>query len=51
MPDDGGRGAATTREESPGVPGEEGTGTGNPDAAGSDESEPSAGRLRVPSDA
>jgi hypothetical protein len=38
VPDDTGDGPA--REEagdSPGVPGEEGTATGNPDAAGSDE--------------
>jgi hypothetical protein len=33
VPDDAEEGA----EQSPGVPGEEGTATGNPDAAGSDE--------------
>ena len=32
--DDGGDGGA---DDSPGVPGEEGTATGNPDAAGADE--------------
>ena len=36
VPDDGGPARDDSRE-SPGVPGEEGTGTGNPDAAGSDE--------------
>ena len=34
VPDDGGDSAA---DDSPGVPGEEETGTGNPDAAGADE--------------
>jgi len=29
------------RHDSPGVPGEEGTGTGNPDAAGADEEDSS----------
>jgi hypothetical protein len=38
VPDDTGDGAARREaESSPGVPGEEGTATGNPDAAGSDE--------------
>jgi hypothetical protein len=32
-------GDETARDESPGVPGEEETGTGNPDAAGVDEEE------------
>ena len=36
VPDDGGPARRDTPER-PGVPGEEGTGTGNPDAAGSDE--------------
>jgi hypothetical protein len=35
--DDTGRPARKEAKENPGVPGEEGTATGNPDAAGSDE--------------
>lgn len=37
VPDDTGGAARPEGEDSPGVPGEEGTATGNPDAAGSDE--------------
>ena len=37
VPDDAGGRARDEAEESPGVPGEEGTATGNPDAAGSEE--------------
>ena len=38
VPDDTGDGPARDEaEDSPGTPGEEGTATGNPDAAGSDE--------------
>lgn len=38
VPDDDGEGAARdSAEQSPGVPGEEETATGNPDAAGADE--------------
>ncbi len=37
VPDDAGGPAREESEENPGVPGEEGTATGNPDAAGSDE--------------
>jgi hypothetical protein len=37
VPDDTGSRARDEAEESPGVPGEEGTATGNPGAAGSDE--------------
>ncbi len=38
VPDDTGDGPARDEAgDSPGVPGEEGTATGNPDAAGSDE--------------
>jgi hypothetical protein len=37
VPDDAGRGARDEAERAPGVPGEEGTGTGNPDAAGADD--------------
>jgi hypothetical protein len=36
-PDDTGRSAGDEAKESPGVPGEEGTATGNPGAAGSEE--------------
>ena len=51
VPDDAGGGSGREADDSPGVPGEEGTATGNPDAAGSDE--PEEGRLeplRVPSE-
>ncbi|MBN1529967.1 MAG: hypothetical protein JW895_12965 [Thermoleophilaceae bacterium] len=37
VPDDTGDGARDAATDSPGTPGEEGTATGNPDAAGSDE--------------
>ncbi len=37
VPDDTGRASRQGSEDSPGVPGEEGTATGNPGAAGSDE--------------
>ena len=37
VPDDAGGSARDESEESPGVPGEEGTATGNPDAAGSED--------------
>lgn len=37
VPDDAGGVARDEAEESPGVPGEEGTATGNPDAAGAGE--------------
>jgi hypothetical protein len=37
VPDDTGGQAREEAKDSPGVPGEEGTATGNPDAAGSDE--------------
>jgi hypothetical protein len=37
VPDDAGGPAREESEENPGVPGEEGTATGNPDAAGSEE--------------
>ena len=37
IPDDAGGRARDAAEESPGVPGEEGTRTGNPGAAGSEE--------------
>jgi hypothetical protein len=37
VPDDAGGPARDQAEESPGVPGEEETGTGNPDAAGAEE--------------
>ena len=37
VPDDAGGPAREEAEESPGVPGEDGTATGNPDAAGSEE--------------
>jgi hypothetical protein len=37
VPDDAGGDAREGAKKSPGVPGEEGTGTGNPDAAGSRE--------------
>jgi hypothetical protein len=37
VPDDAGGPARKEAEENPGVPGEEGTATGNPGAAGSDE--------------
>ena len=37
VPDDAGGKARDRAEDSPGVPGEEGTATGNPDAAGADE--------------
>jgi hypothetical protein len=36
VPDDAGGAARDEAEESPGVPGEEGTATGNPNAAGED---------------
>jgi hypothetical protein len=39
VPDDAGGPARDQAEESPGVPGEEETGTGNPDAAGADEAD------------
>ena len=39
VPDDAGGAAREEAERSPGVPGEEETGTGNPDAAGADEPE------------
>ncbi len=39
VPDDAGRAPREEAERSPGVPGEEETGTGNPDAAGADEPE------------
>ena len=37
--DEGGTGARDEAEQSPGVPGEEETATGNPDAAGSEDPE------------
>jgi len=37
VPDDAGGPAREDAQESPGVPGEEGTATGNPDAAGAEE--------------
>lgn len=37
VPDDAGGAGRDEAEESPGVPGEEGTATGNPDAAGADD--------------
>ena len=37
VPDDSGGSARDEAEQSPGVPGEEGTATGNPEAAGADE--------------
>ena len=37
VPDDGGGSARDEAEDSPGTPGAEGTATGSPDAAGSDE--------------
>jgi hypothetical protein len=37
VPDDAGGGARDEAERAPGVPGEEGTGTGNPDAAGAED--------------
>jgi hypothetical protein len=37
VPDDAGGSARDEAERSPGVPGEEETGTGNPDAAGAEE--------------
>jgi hypothetical protein len=37
VPDDAGGSARDEAEQSPGVPGEEETATGNPDAAGADE--------------
>jgi hypothetical protein len=37
VPDDAGGAARDAAEESPGVPGEEETATGNPDAAGAEE--------------
>jgi hypothetical protein len=37
VPDDDGEGARDEAERSPGVPGEEETATGNPDAAGAEE--------------
>ncbi len=37
VPDDAPGRARDKAEDSPGVPGEEGTATGNPDAAGADE--------------
>jgi hypothetical protein len=37
VPDDAGGSARDEAEESPGVPGEEETATGNPDAAGAEE--------------
>jgi hypothetical protein len=37
VPDDTGGSERDEEKDSPGVPGEEGTATGNPDAAGSDE--------------
>ena len=37
VPDDGGGAARDEAGDSPGTPGDEGTATGNPDAAGSDE--------------
>ena len=37
VPDDEGGAAREEAERNPGVPGEEGTATGNPDAAGSEE--------------
>ncbi len=37
VPDDTGRSSRPRADDSPGTPGEEGTATGNPDAAGSDE--------------
>ena len=38
VPDDDGEGAARDEaEQTPGVPGEEGTATGNPDAAGAED--------------
>jgi hypothetical protein len=39
VPDDAGGAAREEAERSPGVPGEEETATGNPDAAGADEPE------------
>jgi hypothetical protein len=40
VPDDAGGAARDQAEQSPGVPGEEETGTGNPDAAGAEEPDP-----------
>ena len=40
VPDDGGGSVRDEARDSPGTPGEEGTATGNPDAAGSDEPGP-----------
>jgi hypothetical protein len=40
VPDDAGGGARDEAEQSPGVPGEEETATGNPDAAGAEEPDP-----------
>jgi hypothetical protein len=37
VPDDAGGSARDEAEHSPGVPGEEGTATGNPDAAGAED--------------
>jgi hypothetical protein len=37
VPDDSGRAARDEAEQSPGVPGDEETATGNPDAAGAEE--------------
>ena len=37
VPDDGGGAAREEAERTPGVPGEEGTATGNPDAAGAED--------------
>jgi hypothetical protein len=37
VPDDAGGAARERAKDSPGVPGEEGTATGNPDAAGADD--------------
>jgi hypothetical protein len=42
VPDDAGGSARDEAEESPGVPGEEETATGNPDAAGAED--PDSGR-------
>jgi hypothetical protein len=38
VPDDDGGGARDEAEETPGVPGEEATATGNPEAAGAEDS-------------
>ena len=40
VPDDAGGAARDAAEESPGVPGEKDTATGNPDAAGAEEPDP-----------